>query len=171
MVEPLGVPHRRVVLVPYQETWAKLYIEERDRIKAVWGEVALDIEHVGSTSIPGIHAKPIIDIVIAVNELSDSDRMQNKMESLGYDYPRDVGIPGECVYGKGGPRTHIVHVTESRSSQWLNYLLFRDSLRSNAGLAQEYQQLKLALAEKYAEDRAKYTDRKASFVRKVVESN
>lgn len=168
MSDPRGVPHRKVILVPHDSAWASMYELETARILSACGDQILATEHVGSTSIPGIHAKPIIDIAIAVRELKDADKMQAGMAGLGYDYPRDVGIPNQYVYGKGNPRKYIVHVQEYDSQHWRDYLKFRNALRNDPGLAKRYERLKLELARKYADDRATYTDGKASFVANVV---
>jgi GrpB-like predicted nucleotidyltransferase (UPF0157 family) len=168
LAEPTGVPHRKVVLVPHNASWAHMYAAERDSILSKCNDMILAIEHVGSTSIPGIHAKPIIDLAVGVRELSDADKMEPGMIALGYDYPRDVGIPDQYVFGKGNPRKYIVHVQVFGSQHWQDYLAFRDTLKSNKGLAAAYEKLKLDLAKRFPDDRATYTDHKAVFVAQVL---
>lgn len=164
----MGVPHRKVLLLPHDASWAQMYVAERNRIMSSCYGLILATEHIGSTAIPGIHAKPIIDIAVGVRELSDADKMEAGMAALGYDYPRDVGIPDQYVFGKGNPRKYIVHVQEFESQHWRDYLTFRDTLRSDRTLAAAYEKLKLDLARRFADDRATYTDKKAAFVARVL---
>ena len=169
MSEPIGVRHGEVVLVPHDPAWSTIYRAEADRILEACGEWVLAIEHVGSTSIPGIHAKPIIDLAIGVTDLADADKMAPAMRSIGYDYPRDVGIPDQFVFGRGHPmRKFIAHVQVYESDHWNDYLTFRDRLRAHPQLASEYEALKLALAQQFHNDRATYGDHKTEFVAKVL---
>lgn len=164
----LGVPHGKVRLAPHDPRWNTLYLEEKEKLVGLWKDKALDIQHVGSTSIPNILAKPILDIVIGVEDLSASDAMQPAMAGIGYDYPRDVGIPADLIYGKGTPRTHLVHVVVLNSSQWHQYIVFRDTLCAHPSIAAAYEKLKRELAQMYGDDRAKYTEAKGDFVGDVM---
>ncbi len=166
----LGLPRSGTVrLVPHSSAWAAEYWLERGRILAVLGVRIQAIEHVGSTAIPGIAAKPIIDIAIAVPTLDVVDALAPSMARIGYDYPGDIGIPGERIFGRGPElRTHLVHAVVANDSTWRNYLAFRDALRADAELAREYHLLKLALAKRYPEDRGSYTREKGAFIEKVL---
>ena len=169
-VDPIGVRHGLVELVPHDPSWAAMYRIEAAKIADACEGLILAIEHIGSTSIPSIHAKPIIDIAIGVSNLEDSDSMEASMKMLGYDYPRDVGIPNQYVFGRGHPvRKYIAHVQVYGSDHWKKYMRFRDSLRENSDLAREYEQLKLGLADRFSHDRAGYGDAKGEFVSNVLE--
>ena len=169
MTDPIGVRHGKVELVRHDPEWAAMYRAEAARIHASCAGLVLAVEHIGSTSIPGIHAKPIIDLAIGVATLEDADKMEPGMRSLGYDYPRDVGIPDQYVFGRGHPvRKYIAHVQVHESDHWNDYLIFRNRLRESPQLAKEYESLKLALAGEFKNDRATYGDRKAKFVAHVL---
>ena len=106
----LGVLFPAVRLEPYTPAWAEAYAEERDRITSTLGERILGIEHVGSTAIPGICAKPIIDIAVAVPALHAAEEFAPLMERIGYDYAGDGGVPGHRIFGRGRrTRTHLMH--------------------------------------------------------------
>ena len=123
----------------------------------------------GSTSIPGMLAKPIIDIAIAVADFEDARVCIPLMEGLGYEYKGEFGIPLRHYFVKGDPRTFHVHMSEITSLEWQNTLLFRDYLCQHADLAAEYAELKTRLALKYPQDRTAYLDGKTEFVQRVLQ--
>lgn len=144
----LGLASNRLVLQPHNSEWALLFEEEAARLRAVLGDFVLDIQHVGSTSIPGIPAKPILAIGIAVADFEEAKRCIDPIETLGYTYRGEQGIPRRhyFVMGTSEARTHHLHMNEIHSSDWQQQIAFRDALRTNTGLAQEYAALKLKLA-------------------------
>jgi GrpB-like predicted nucleotidyltransferase (UPF0157 family) len=165
----LGVEFPFVRLSPYTPDWARAFADERDRIASVIGSHVLDIQHVGSTSIPGLSAKPIIDIAIAVPTLEVAELLRPQMAEIGYDYAGDGGVPGQRIYGRGPRlRTHLVHAVISQGQAWSEYMSFRDTLRRDPALTQEYDTLKRSLAEKYPDDRPSYTAAKGKFIEKVL---
>jgi GrpB-like predicted nucleotidyltransferase (UPF0157 family) len=167
----LGLPFNAVVLEPYTPLWAELYAQERTRILSAVGDSVLGIEHVGSTSIPGIRAKPIIDIAVAVQSMRDAEELAPRMALIGYDYAGDGGVPGERIYGRGPRmRTHLVHAVIAAGPEWRNYLQFRDTLRRDPKLARDYSALKRELAEKFADDRRGYTRAKGEFIDRVLQA-
>lgn len=131
---------------------------------------AIDIQHIGSTAIPGIYAKPIIDITVAARSHTLADDWQDAMASLGYDYPGDVGIPGHRIYGRDRDiRRFLVHVVDVDGPQWKRLIAFRDILLDDPQLAREYESLKLEKAAKYPTGpRSRYTEEKASFIDEVL---
>ncbi len=166
---PLGVQFPAVRLEPYTSAWADAYAEERDRISSALGQRILGIEHVGSTAIPGICAKPIIDIAMAVPTLSAAEEFAPIMASIGYDYAGDGGVPGQRIFGRGARlRTHLVHAVVADGPEWRNYLAFRDALLSDERLAKEYDSLKRALAAEFPDDRPSYTAAKGQFVEEIL---
>lgn len=158
-----------VKLEPYSPAWADEYQRERERIVAAVGDRIQGIEHVGSTAIPGVCAKPIIDIAIAVPTLDTADTFAPALAKLGYDYPGDIGIPGERIFGRGSVvRTHIIHVVAAGGTEWRHYVEFRDALRTNPLLAAEYDRLKIRLAHEHTDDCAAYTRAKSEFIDRVL---
>ena len=159
-----GVPYGVVVLAEHTSEWSALYGEEAARIAAALGPVVLSMEHYGSTSIPGIKAKPIIDILVGVERLDDTVGCIPAMEELGYIFDPNAGIPGHHIFGKGAARTHIVHFVEHGGEGWRQGLAFRDRLLADPKVAEAYQRLKVELAARYPNDRAAYTAGKSAFV-------
>ncbi len=158
-------------LVPYDPTWAKRYEAERRRILASLGEMVeggmLDgLEHVGSTSIPGMTAKPCLDIVARVHPLPLPDEKREALEALGYTYRGENGIPGREYFTKGPHEVHL-HIFGFDTEHWARHVLFRDYLRVNAEAAGRYQALKLDLASRFSNDRAAYTEGKTELVQKL----
>ncbi len=125
----IGLKSGTVELAPHAEEWHQLFAQEEARLRDAVGEHVTAIEHVGSTSICGISAKPIIDIAVGVRELADAEKCVRPLEEMGYEYRGENGIPGRYYFIKGEPRTHHLHMVELDSELWKNHLLFRDYLR------------------------------------------
>lgn len=165
-----------VNLVPYDVQWPLLAQTEIDKIKSVFPIGTLvDIQHVGSTAIAGLSAKPILDIQIAVHSLEGMNFIAVPiLQKLGYEYWANNPDPKRMFFVKGMPpygekRTHHVHLFEQNSDHWRTKLLFRDYLRLHPDVAKEYEQLKIKLAQEHLYDREKYTDEKLDFVNKVLQ--
>ena len=165
----LGLAQTQVRLRAPTLLWADLYREEEARLKAALGPALLAVEHYGSTSVSGIKAKPIIDILAGIARLEDGPALIAPLAALGYDYAGGKVVPGHHIFGKGEERTHMLHVVEYGSVIWDEALRFRDALRADHALAQDYEALKITLSEKYAERRADYTAAKASFIQAVLD--
>jgi GrpB-like predicted nucleotidyltransferase (UPF0157 family) len=158
-----------VTLRPYSPEWVAAGEAERHRLLSALGRWSSDVEHVGSTAVPGLAAKPIIDICVGVADLAHADEMAGAMVTPGYDYPGDVGIPEDRVFGRSpGWRTHLVHVVVLGGARWNAYIRFRDALRADAALRAEYEAVKQQLALVHHDDRFTYTQRKAAFVERVL---
>lgn len=165
----IGLQRGAVQLVPYSAEWPRLFQEEKARLQAALGREALDIQHVGSTSIPGMVAKPIIDIAIAVASFKEAMVCVAPIEGLGYEYHGENGIPRRHFFVKGNPRTYHLHMLEQGSPEWENHLLFRDHLIRHPDCAAEYAALKTDLARRFENDRKTYTDEKAPFILRVLQ--
>jgi GrpB-like predicted nucleotidyltransferase (UPF0157 family) len=168
----LGVKHKVVVLAEPDDRWAEAYAREAASIRQVLGDLAVDIQHFGSTSIPAIKAKPIVDILIGVRRFEDGIGCIGPLEFIGYDYAGADIVPDDHIFGKGIPqvtRTHLAHIVAHDGFHWRRNLLFRDRLRGDAFLASAYEALKVSLAAEYPNDRAAYTDAKKAFIDRVVE--
>ncbi|WP_027346145.1 GrpB family protein [Hamadaea tsunoensis] len=153
----------------YDEAWAGQFAAERERLAAALGPW-LDkagIEHIGSTSVPGLAAKPIIDILCGVRDLATADAALGPMAALGYAH--DDHRPDALWFHRdvGGVRTHHVHLTEPGSPLWRERLAFRDALRRDPGLAATYAALKSGLAASEV-DVSAYTEGKRDFVVSVL---
>ncbi|HEY3251452.1 MAG TPA: GrpB family protein [Ignavibacteria bacterium] len=172
----IGLKRGTVKLAQHNPKWAELFEKEKQLIKKTFGSTIIAIEHVGSTAIPGIPAKPIIDINVAVGSLEAARGMKNKFEKIAYE--RRPFVPGHTIeelkcqelYVKGpeAKRSHHVHVTVFENDYWKNGLLFRDYLRKNPVRAKQYAELKEKLAEKHAEDRRTYTENKEQFIKETL---
>jgi GrpB-like predicted nucleotidyltransferase (UPF0157 family) len=161
-----------VIIVEYDPRWPGMYEEERDRILAVLGDWIVAMEHVGSTAVPGLGGKPIIDIMPAVQRLADAERCIEPLASIGYEYVPEYNdvLPERRYFHKGPPeaRTFHLHMVESTSEFWERHLLFRDFLRAHPAEAQEYYVLKKRLAAQFGRDREGYTDAKTAFIEGIV---
>ena len=165
----MGLKVGIVKLEPYDINWKSMFEEEKDNLKKIFREIALTIEHIGSTSIEGLSAKPIIDIAVGVNGLKDFQKIRHYFECEPYSIKSDSHCD-EILIRKGPEenRTHFIHVMEIDSQRYKNTILFRDYLKSHTEYLKEYENLKKTLAEKYADNRKKYTDSKNEFIQKVL---
>jgi len=166
----IGLKHNQNLLVEYDPEWPSLFEQERDRLQGVLLDIPRGIEHCGSTAVPGLPAKPIIDILVGILPLSDWVRCKQPLESLGYDYAEHAGVPGHYIFGRGrdsSERTHLVHVVEFNGPSWRFNLAFRDALRTDPKLREEYLATKKAAATLAPEGRAKYNQLKQAFFEKV----
>jgi GrpB-like predicted nucleotidyltransferase (UPF0157 family) len=165
----LGLEKGFVKLVPHDEQWHQLFAEEKARIQNVVDGFVIGIEHVGSTSVCGIAAKPILDIAIAINDKANGEKCIAPLENLDYIYRGENGIAGRFYFVKGAPaRTHHLHMLLADSAELRNHLAFRDYLRQNPEAAAAYDKVKKELAEKYPNDRDAYLDGKAEFVERIL---
>ena len=150
-------------LTDYNPLWPHAFAEEAARIRAALGERALAIEHYGSTAIPGLRAKPIIDLMIGVADIDHGLDFVEPMAALGYDYAGSQGIPDHHIFGRGAARTHLAHVVIHQSPSWVRALGFRDRLRADPAARAAYEALKSHLAAT-AHSRGEYTAGKTQFV-------
>ena len=165
----LGLLSGQLRLSPYESDWPLLYLAERERLCASLGTSVLDVQHIGSTSIAGMPAKPILDIGVAVTNFEEAVICIPLLEQLGYAYKGENGIPRRHYFVKGDPRTHHLHLLEVTSEEWKSHLLFRDYLRRNLDAAQAYANLKQTLATQFATDREAYQTGKDSFIQTVLQ--
>ena len=163
-----------VVIVEYNPNWKLLFQEEVLQIRQVLNaNLITRIEHFGSTAIPGLAAKPIIDLLVGVSSLEEAKQDAiSPLESLGYAYWRDNPNPYRMFLVKGlppnSPRTHHIHMVEPDSILW-ERLLFRDYLRENRDEAARYERLKRDLAQRFPSDREAYTAGKAEYIKSVMQ--
>ena len=155
---------------PYDPAWPALFEEERVHLESVlrpW--LAGAVEHIGSTAVPGLAAKPVIDIMAGVRGLSSSLDARAAVAPLGYVYyPYRADVMHWFCKPSPARRTHHLHLVPVESPLWADRLLFRDYLRRSPGAAAKYAALKTALAERHRSDREAYTDAKSDFVRSIL---
>jgi len=167
----LGVKRGTVRIIPYQEKWKEVYALERKILKAILGTTALAIEHIGSTAVEDLQAKPIIDIAVKVENIKEVQSFFEKLVSIGYQ---------ERVGRLEGPQrvfanqeedivTHHLHFIQTGYPEWERKLLFREYLRANEAARQEYEKLKLDLFRSFSDQRGTYTKMKKGFIESVVE--
>ena len=166
----LGLDRKTVVLVPHRAEWKELYKREEKLIRAALGDLAPAIEHIGSTSISGIEAKPIIDIMVGVGVLSDLEKAIPALEAIGYEYRGEQGIKGRPFFRKGTATTssHHLSVVELGGEVWIKHIAFRDYLREKPEAARRYGELKKNLAAGFRHNREAYTDGKTAFVEEIL---
>ena len=168
----IGLKRGTVELFPYDEAW-KLYFEkEKKLLLKTFGDRIVSIEHIGSTSIPGALAKPIIDINVAIRSLEDAPSFIKQLQELGYEYMPERWFNDRYFFPKGSTEqsTHHLNLVEKSSdTAWVYPLLFRNYLIENPQEIAEYSILKRNLALKYKNDRAAYTEAKGDFVRSILE--
>lgn len=167
----IGLSNRVVKLVDHDPAWAECFKQEKKLLLAVCAGRVLDIRHVGSTSIPGIPAKPVIDMIAAVRTLSDVETLARELNEIGYTHKGNGDVPGRRYFVKGPPenRTHHLNCCEPNSPFWRSHLAFRDYLASHPEAAAEYAGLKLRLAQQFPTDRLAYTNGKEEFVLSVTQ--
>jgi GrpB-like predicted nucleotidyltransferase (UPF0157 family) len=161
---------RTIVLHDHTPEWEQLFDAERARLLGVLAEYVLDIQHIGSTAVPRLSAKPIIDIGVAVANFEEAFRCVPLLEGLGYIYRGEFGIPRRHYFVMGEPRTYQLHMNEIGSADWQNTIAFRDYLREHPDIAGDYAALKKQLAEKFPTDIHAYTDGKSDFIQHVLQS-
>ena len=165
----LGLEQGLVRLHAPTPAWVELYIKESALVRTALAKWLVGLEHIGSTSIPNIKAKPILDMMVGINRLADGLACKEALEALGYSHASQIDIENDIVYTKGGAAwTHLLHVVEFGSRQWLCNLRFRDRLRNEPELAQEYEHLKEHLSQQFSNNRSAYTKAKADFIQSVV---
>lgn len=169
---PLGLQRGKVKLAPYHPEWIGLFQVEKEAIQGTFGDEVIGIEHIGSTAIPGMIAKPILDFMVAVNSLDGYERFTPKFEQLGYQFMRDNRDEQEHVLFIKGPeekRTHYLKLTTLDSDFWKEHILFRDYLINHPDRAEQYIELKQSLLEKHGGEREKYTKEKEDFIKETLE--
>ena len=162
----------RIRISPYDPGWPDRFDEERAALaEAIGAWLAGGIHHVGSTAVPGLEAKPIIDILAGVRDLDESRACFEPLARLGYVYA--PYLPEQMHWlCKPGPsrRTHHLHLVPAGSKRFRDELAFRDRLRADPETAEEYADLKRRLAARFEDDREAYTDAKAEFVLRVLDA-
>lgn len=160
---------RSIVVVPYREAWPAEFEASARQVADAFGTRLVEIHHIGSTAIPGIHAKPVIDMLAVVDDVGRLDEMNPRMVALGYEAMGEFGIPGRRYFRRddaGGNRTHQVHAFRAGSDDVVRHLAFRDYLRAHRESAEAYDALKRSLTSTPTDIEA-YMDGKDPFIKAV----
>lgn len=167
----LGLDKDKVVIVPYSSEWITEFEKEKKRLETLLKGRILAIEHIGSTSIPELCAKPILDIAVAVQTKDVLYDLIPILSKNGYDVKDSIEDKGEILARKGSPecRTHYIHIEVMGSACWRNQILFRDYLLTHSKSAEQYERLKKEIAEKYKDERKKYTAAKNDFIQDILQ--
>ena len=157
------------VVSDYDPAWSAMFEQERRSLHTVLGPLLLTIEHIGSTAVPGLAAKPIIDLQASVRSLAEAQsRCVEPLQALGYTYlPQyEAWLPGELFFRKAlaGPWTHHLHILQGDDPRWRDRLFFRDYLRNHPEAAATYAKLKKDLAAAFDDDISGYRNAKDAFV-------
>ncbi len=161
----------KVSIIEYHPQWREMFEEEKQLLQAILVDVSVKVEHIGSTSIDGLAAKPIIDIMIGLPDFSVADDLVPRIEALGYEYIKkyEDEMPFRRYFAKNlnRIRTHQIHMVEIDSEFWGRHISFRDYLRHNPAIANEYAALKKQLAECEWGDVNEYADAKTEFIKSI----
>ncbi len=166
----IGLRPRQVRLVPYDPAWPAAYEREAQRLRRALGDRVLATAHIGSTAVPGMSAKPLLDLMAAIPTLDTVAELEPLLTALGYVFhPRD-SIPDRHFFIAGDSELRRVNLSlvEPDSAFWRDHLAFRDALRTQPETAANYARLKRELATIFPDDRLAYTDAKGEFVRRVL---
>ncbi len=160
---------KNIKIVAYDPSWPVAFEQEAARLAGIFNENLVAIHHIGSTAVPGLHAKPVIDILPVVRDISRVDLLDPVMQAAGYEPWGEHGIAGRRLFTKGGEehRTHNVHVFQVGSPDIARHLDFRDYLRTHPEVAQEFAQLKVPLARQFPDDVTAYNLGKEPFIQEI----
>ncbi|PDY46725.1 GrpB family protein [Bacillus pseudomycoides] len=159
-----------IIIEPYNLNWHTEFVKEKEKFITLLKKDILVIEHIGSTSVEGLDAKPLIDMMIGVKDLKLVDHWIEPLQTIEYEYIFHENFPQRRFFRKGQWRagTHHLHVYTYGGQEWEDNLLFRDFMRNHEWARVEYKQLKQELAMKYPFDRVAYTNAKEPFIRRII---
>jgi len=168
----LGLKKGKVMLSTYNKRWPAIYRAERKLLRNSLGKLAISVAHIGSTAVPGLCAKPILDVMVSVLSIENAEKNLSRFERCGYRVkPREEDpVPGRLFFSKDidGLRCFHLHVTAAGSTFCKEHLRFRNVLRKDAKAARAYARIKLRLSKRFPDDRNAYIDGKAKFISDVL---
>jgi GrpB-like predicted nucleotidyltransferase (UPF0157 family) len=178
MRKEIGLKRCLVKVEKYNPLWQEEFNKEKLNLKEIFGKVAKSVEHVGSTSVVGLSAKPIIDIAIGVNALEDINKVKEKILKFSHYSIKEDNADGEILMRRGAPIkswedkpeyvTHFIHIMKINGGKYRETLAYRDYLRANSDVLKEYDDLKQKLAVRYKNDRKAYTKAKDEFIKSIL---
>ena len=167
----IGLKRHTVRVVDHDPSWSALFASECETLQRALGDLVADVQHVGSTAVPDLPAKPILDIAVAIRTLDLMPGIIERLTEIGYIYRGDGADDGGHLFVREPEpdiRTVHVHVVETSDTQWNEYLLFRDLCRENQSVRKRYAEVKQALAKQFPNDRKSYTASKDKFIQGVL---
>ena len=160
-----------IVIVEYDPAWPSEFARLRDRAQAALGDIVIGIEHVGSTAVPWLPAKDLIDMVAVVESDDDVPEAISRLEAIGYEARGNLGVEGrEAFWWPEGEKRHHLYVSPKASPELQAQVAFRELLRSDPVVARDYVALKRELAARYGDDRNAYTEGKTEFIEAALRS-
>ena len=168
MADPLGLESGIVRLLEYDARWPALFTAEAQRIRRACAALPVTLEHIGSTSIPGMCAKPVLDILAGRPRDAPISDYVTALGHAGYVHRGERGIPGREFFRRGDPRAYHVHLVEEGGPLWREYLGFRDYLRTHHDAARRLAHVKRGLAAQFANDREAYINAKSPHVEEIL---
>jgi GrpB-like predicted nucleotidyltransferase (UPF0157 family) len=163
----MSEPVVRIEIVAYDPRWPVLFEAEHAQIVAALGDMIDHLEHIGSTSVPGLAAKPIIDLLATVSHLDTPEVYAERLAGLGYAFFSVLGTADRYTFGKGIPHTHHLHIVAHGGEEHERLIAFRDYLRAHPETTQRYEALKRSLAERYRNNRQAYSQAKTEFIQSI----
>jgi GrpB-like predicted nucleotidyltransferase (UPF0157 family) len=161
-----------IVIVDYDPRWPAIFVALCDRIAAALGPLAIRIEHIGSTAVPYLAAKPIVDLDVVIDHRDDLPAVIRQLQPLGYHHQGDLGVVGrEAFTTPPDTYPHQLYVCAADSAELARHLAFRDLLRADLQTGRAYSDLKRCLAAQFRHDRAAYADAKAAFTDAILAGN
>ena len=168
MTDALGLESGVVRLVEYDTRWPALFAAEQQRIRDHCGALELRLEHIGGTSIPGMCAKPILDIAAGLPRDASIVDYVAALANAGYEHRGERNVPGRQFFCRGEPRAYHLHLVEEGGPLWRDYVAFRDHLRSDAEAARQFAAFKRVLAARFTRDREAYMRAKSLDVQAIL---
>ncbi len=155
-------------VVPYEECWQQLFSEEQQHLQGTLGDTIVDIQHIGSTAVPGLAAKPIIDMLVGLHTLQLTIEPIAVLGTLGYEYLGEASVPGRLYLRKRYPHAFNLHIVQWGSKLWTNNLLLRDFLRTHPDEAERYGQHKQELATSGIRTLLAYSEKKRVVIAELL---
>ncbi|MBC8385238.1 MAG: GrpB family protein [Candidatus Cloacimonetes bacterium] len=167
----IGLENNIVKLSEYKPIWKSLFDDEKTSLNKIANGLDIAVEHIGSTAVPGLCAKPIIDILIGIDSFYKLESYIDILCNLGYKFKGENGVPGRYFFVKSENRitTHHAHMVIRNSALWYKYIIFRNCLIINREIQDQYAALKRELAEKFQFDRPTYTEAKTAFIHSTLQ--
>ena len=164
----LGLSPGRVLLVEHSPAWQDMFEREKSDILAAIGHSVIQLEHVGSTAIPGLMSKPVLDMLLGIAELAAGPTLLEGLQPLGYRYLAKQVVQNHHVFGKGVALSHLLHIVEHDGPEWRRLLGFRHILLSRPEVARHYEETKINLSRRHASDRDAYALAKEPLIDRIL---
>lgn len=163
-----GIEKNQVVLVSYSDEWKRKFALEKQALTAALFPITVHIEHIGSTAVPGMAAKPLIDLLVTYKE-NDDEALHKKLRNVGYQLEQPEAALDHLFFVRGEPPEYHLHLIPDHSDEWRRLIRFRELLRLDGVVREEYEALKRRLAAEHPEERSEYTRKKSDFIEQMLQ--